>query len=117
MTDPAYAGKPVIMVWEHNHFARQRLEKEFVGRQVTLRKLFNLEFLPNAPLDWMSQTYDYFWIIKFGNPASNVPTSFQRVKQEFLPPYNNLPDNDWGKAEPASDNAGCVKVGAALTPH
>jgi hypothetical protein len=117
MTDPAYTGKPVIMVWEHNHIARQRLEQEFNGREVTLRELFNLDHLPNVPRDWTSQTYDYFWIVQFADPASDIPTGFRMVKQVFLPPYNDLPDNDWGTAEPVSDNVGCIKVGPTLRPH
>jgi hypothetical protein len=117
MTDPAYAGKPVIMVWEHNHIARRRLEKEYIGAAVTLRELFDLDHLPNVPRDWTSQTYDYFWIVQFADPDSDIPTGFRMVRQVFLPPYSNLPDNPWGTAEPASDDLGCVKVGPALTPH
>jgi hypothetical protein len=117
MTDPNYTGRPVIMVWEHNHIARQRLEQQFTGRAVTLRELFNLGDLPGVPRDWTSQTYDYFWIVAFANPNSDIPTSFRMVRQVFLPPYDNLPDNEWGTAEPASDEEGCIKVGPALTPH
>ena len=117
MTDPNYTEKPVIMVWEHNHIARQRLESHFVGQQVTLWELFNLDHLPNVPRDWFSQNYDYFWIVHFGNPDSNIPTSFHMVKQVFQPPYDNLPTNDWGKPEPASDDAGCIKIDPNVTPH
>lgn len=117
MTNPAYSGKPVIMVWEHNHIARTRLEQAFPDRQVTLSQLLNIDKLPNGLRDWASQTYDYFWIVKYDNPASDIPTSFQMMKQTFLPPYNNLPDNDWGTAEPASADAGCIKVGPQLPPH
>ncbi len=49
MTDPTYSGKPVIMVWEHNHIARRRLEAQFAGQKVTLWDLFNLDRLPNVP--------------------------------------------------------------------
>jgi hypothetical protein len=34
MTDPAYAGKPVIMVWEHHHIARRKLEANQNGQKV-----------------------------------------------------------------------------------
>jgi hypothetical protein len=117
MTNPAYTGKPVIMVWEHNHIARRRLETEFTGKAVTLRELLNLDRLPNVPEDWFSQNYDYLWIVRYDNPASDIPTGFRMLKQVFLPPYDNLPDNGWGGAEPASDNLGCIKVGPALKPH
>ncbi len=117
MTNPVYTGKPVIMVWEHNHIARQRLEKAFTGRQVTLRELLNLDRLPNVPRDWFNQNYDYFWIAQFANPASDSPTSFRMVKQVFTPPYNTLPANDWGAPEPGRDEVGCIKIDPNATPH
>jgi hypothetical protein len=117
MSDPNYQGKPVIMVWEHNHIARTRLEREFPGQQVTLEQLFNIDKLPDVPKDWFSQNYDYFWIVRFADSGSDVPTSFEMMRQNFLAPYNNLPDNGWGGAEPASDELGCIKVGPNLKPH
>lgn len=117
MTDPAYAGKPTIMVWEHNHIARRRLEASFAGQKVTLRELFNLDKLPDPPRDWTSQTYDYLWVIDFANPNSDVPTGFRMVKETFTPPYDNLPMNDWGTPEPVGDDIGCVKIGARYRTH
>jgi hypothetical protein len=117
MTDPAYTGKPVIMVWEHNHIARRRLEAQFAGQKVTLWELFNLDKLPDVPQDWTSQTYDYLWIIDFANPASDIPTGFRMVKEDFQAPYDNLPKNDWGAPEPVDDNIGCVKVGTKYRAH
>jgi hypothetical protein len=115
MTEPRYAGKPVIMVWEHQHIARRRLEAQYVGQKVTLRELFNLDRLPNVPRDWTEQTYDYFWIVDFANPKSDIPTGFRMMKQDFRGVYKNLPKNDWGKPEPVDDNLGCVKIGPHYT--
>ncbi|HEX3983633.1 MAG TPA: hypothetical protein VHX12_08060 [Acidisoma sp.] len=117
MSNPAYAGKPVIMAWEHNHIARTRLEAQFAGQKVTLSQLFNLDRLPTAPRDWPSQTYDYLWIIEFANPNSDIPTGFRMIRQDFTAPYDNLPDNAWGTPEPTDDDAGCVKVGLRFTAH
>jgi hypothetical protein len=113
MTEPRYVGKPVIMVWEHRHIAHRRLEAQQIGQKVTLRELLNLDRLPGVPRDWAAQTYDYFWIVDFANPKSDVPTGFRMMKQNFQGIYSNLPNNDWGKAEPADDNLGCIKIG----PH
>lgn len=114
MSDPAYNGKPVIMVWEHNHIARRRLEAPEGAQQVTLRELFHLSRLANAPRDWPSQTYDYLWVVDFANPDSDIPTGFRMVKEDFTAPYDNLPQNDWGTAEPVGDDAGCRKIGMQL---
>lgn len=117
MTDPAYNGRPVIMVWEHDHIAHRRLEAQRVGQKVTLRELFNLDRLPDTPRDWTGQTYDYLWIVDFANPNSDMPTGFRMMKQDFLGVYGNLPKNDWGKPEPVDDNIGCVKIGAHYRAH
>jgi hypothetical protein len=111
MTDPSYTEKPVVMVWEHNHIASAWLAFKFRARPVTLRQLLNLGRLPGVPQYWPAQTYDYFWIVKFGNPASDIPTGFQMIKQVFQPPYNHLPQNDWGSDEPSGVQANCIKVG------
>jgi hypothetical protein len=117
LTNKEWAGRPVVMIWEHDHIARSRLEFEFTGEEVTLRELFNIDKLPNTPRDWKSQNYDYFWIVKFGNPGSDIPTDFQMVRQVFTGPYADLPDNGWGEPEPASDAAGCIKIGDQYTAH
>jgi hypothetical protein len=117
MTEPGWAGKPVVVIWEHNHIARARLEHEFIGEDVTLRELLNLDHLTNAPRNWKSQNYDYFWIVKYGNPGSAIPTSLEMKRQDFTGTFANLPDNAWGAAEPASDAVGCIKIGPDYTPH
>jgi hypothetical protein len=111
MTDPSYTAKPVVMIWEHNHIASEWLSVKFKTKPVTLRQLLALSRLPGVPLTWPAQNYDYFWIVKFGNPASNIPTGFAMVKQVFQPPYDTLPQNDWGEDEPAHAEADCIKVG------
>jgi hypothetical protein len=111
MTDPSYTGKPVVMIWEHNHIASEWLAVKYRTKPVTLRQLFGLGRLPDVPSTWPAQTYDYFWIVKFGNPATDIPTGFTLVKQVFQPPYNTLPQNDWGQDEPAHAEDGCIKVG------
>ena len=83
MNDPRYDGKTVVMVWEHHHIADRELELKFPDQKVTLRQLLNLDKLKDVPDTWPGQNYDYFWIVEFGNPASDVPTGFRAVKQVF----------------------------------
>jgi hypothetical protein len=41
--NPAYAGKTVIMTWEHKHIAKRKLEKDYPYEPVTLRQLLRLD--------------------------------------------------------------------------
>jgi hypothetical protein len=95
MTEPRYDGKTVVMVWEHKHIANKKLERSFSEEKVTLRQLLNLDQLKGVPKTWPSGTYDYFWIVEYGNQASDVPTRFSMVRQEFGTPYDAVPSNDW----------------------
>jgi hypothetical protein len=97
MNDPRYDGKTVVMVWEHHHIADRALELKFPDQKITLRQLLNLDKLKDVPDTWPGQNYDYFWIVEFGNPASDVPTGFNAVKQVFQAPFEKVPSNDWGK--------------------
>ncbi len=97
MNDPRYDGKTVVMVWEHHHIADRALELKFPDQKITLRQLLNLDKLKDVPDTWPGQNYDYFWIVEFGNPASDVPTGFSAVKQVFQAPFEKVPSNDWGK--------------------
>ena len=45
LTNPAWNGKTVVMVWEHKHIANKKLEKPGSGKKVTLRELLNLDQL------------------------------------------------------------------------
>lgn len=106
LTDPRWNGRTVVMVWEHHHIADAKMEKQFPGEEVTLRQLLNLDKLKDVPKTWPNSNYDYFWIVDYGDPKSDVPTAFHMVKQAFEPPYNTLPSNDWGAPEvfpPGSD--------------
>lgn len=110
LTNPQWDGKIVVMVWEHDHIAKKKLEKQFPNEKVTLRQLLNLDKLPKSahvPKTWQGSNYDYFWIVDYGNPSSDVPTGFRAVKQVFPKPYQDVPHNDWGKPEGLSKGSGC----------
>jgi hypothetical protein len=110
MTNPRWDGKVVVMVWEHDHIAKKKLEEQFPGEKVTLRQLLNLDKLPksaNVPHSWHGSNYDYFWIVDYGNPGSDVPTRFAVQKQVFPAPYEQVPSNDWGQPEKLPKHSGC----------
>ena len=107
LTDPRWDGKIVVMVWEHDHIAKKKLEKLFPDEKVTLLQLLNLDALPNVPENWPSGNYDYFWIIDYGDPGSAIPTKFSTKKQIFPAPYDDVPSNAWGKPENLPDGSGC----------
>ena len=110
LTSAHWDGKTVVMVWEHDHIAKQKLEKEFPNEQVTLRQLLHLDRLPksaNVPDNWDGNNYDYFWIVDYGTPNSDVPTGFTVQKQVFQNPYQAVPSNDWGKPEKLPEGSGC----------
>jgi len=112
MNNTLWQGKTVVMVWEHKHIASKKLEKHFPGEAVTLRQLLKLDQLENVPESWPSGTYDYFWIVDYGNAGSDVPTSFRMVKQELGAPYEELPSNDWDQPNRLEDESGCDLKGA-----
>ena len=112
MTDPRYAGKTVVMVWEHKHIASKKLEKTFRGEAVTLRQLLKLDQLDGVPETWPSGTYDYFWIAEYGNQGSNVPTRFSMMKQEFAEPYDDLPANGWDQPNGLGPDSDCDLKGS-----
>jgi hypothetical protein len=106
LTNPALAGKTVVMVWEHKHIANEKLEAKFEGEQVTLRQLLKLDILPGVPKTWPSDTYDYFWILDF--PANaNVPSKFTMLKQEFGTSFPRVPANDWDTPDGLDAASGC----------
>ena len=51
LSDPRYAEKTVVMIWEHKHIAHPKLEKDFPGEQVTLRQLLRLDQVAGVPRD------------------------------------------------------------------
>ena len=59
LSDPRYAGKTVVMIWEHKHIAHPKLEKDFPGEQVTLRQLLRLDQVAGVPRDWPNSNYRF----------------------------------------------------------
>lgn len=110
MKTPAWQGKTVVMVWEHNHIANAKLAAKFPGEEVTLRQLLKLDKLPGVPADWPSSNYDYFWVIDFDKEGK--PTSFRMVKQVFGTDYADVPTNDWGEPNGMRRRSGCNLKGA-----
>jgi hypothetical protein len=108
MTDPRWSGKTVVLVWEHHHIADKALEGKFPGQRITLRQLLNLDKLAGVPETWPGQNYDYFWIVQYGAPGSDAPTSFQSVKQAFAAPFQSVPSNDWDTKEPLPRGSRCL---------
>ena len=110
LTNPKWDDKTVVMVWEHDHIAKKKLEKAFPNERVTLRQLLNLDKLPKSagvPETWSGGNYDYFWIVRYGNPGSDIPTGFTVKKQVFPQPYQAVPSNDWGKPEKLPRGSKC----------
>lgn len=108
LTDPRYAGKTIVMSWEHKHIADAKLEAKFPNEQVTLRQLLHLDKFADAPKDWPEGNYDYFWIVDF-TPGEAAPTGFRMVRESFKAPYDDLPANDWDAPEPRHLDGGCKK--------
>ena len=107
LANPTLDGKTVVMVWEHEHIASEKLEAKFENEAVTLRQLFKLDILPGVPKTWPGETYDYFWIVDFP-PNSNVPSKFEMVKQEFGASFPKLPANDWDTPDGLDAASGCA---------
>lgn len=95
------------MAWEHDHIAKESLEKKFPGEKVTLRQLLNLDKLAGVPKSWPSSNYDYFWIIDYHNPGSSTPTKFTATKQDFPPPFRSVPSNPWNTPEDLPPGSDC----------
>jgi hypothetical protein len=108
LTNPNFAGKTVIMVWEHKHVAKRKLEEDYPNEQVTLRQLLHLDQLKDVPKNWPDENYDFFWIVEYGS-ADPVPTRFRMLRQDFTAPFDKVPANDWDEAEPKHHEAGRKK--------
>jgi hypothetical protein len=106
--NPAYAGKTVVMIWEHKHIAKHKLENDYPHEQVTLRQLLRLDQIKDVPDSWPDDNYDYFWIVEYegGKP---VPARFRMIRQDFTAPFDHLPANDWNEPEPKHEKADCKK--------
>ena len=102
LSNPAWDGKIVVMVWEHKHIADKKLTK-------TLRNLLNLDKLTgkdHVHETWQGSNYDYFWIVEYPS-GSTTPSSFKDERQEFTGSYASVPSNHWGKPEKLPPNSGC----------
>ncbi len=116
LNNPRWHGTTVVMVWEHFHIASEALEEEFAGEDVTLRQLLKLDQIKDVrsdlpggvPKTWPDDNYNVFWILDYDSPTATVPARFSTVRQDFQPPYNNLPSNDWGAPENRPANSGCT---------
>ena len=88
LTSADYAGKVVVVVWEHNHIANEKLTNTFWT-------LLDLGAIPNANAykTWESANYDFFWIIDYASPQ---PT-FTMVPQVYAS-APKVPNNEWGVA-------------------
>lgn len=119
---PEWAGQTLLMNWEHDHIAKTPLDVHLPAavqaqetarghaapqEGITLYDLLHLNELPEVPYDWPHATYDYIWIIDF-DQTTGKPVSFRMVKEEFGPPFNTLPQNDWGTPEPLPPDNGCT---------
>jgi hypothetical protein len=85
MSNPAWQGKTVVIVWEHKHIANTKLERAFPGEQLTLRQLLGLDKLKDVPESWPSGNYDYFWSVDYAE-GSTASAGFPMVKQDFAGP-------------------------------
>jgi hypothetical protein len=108
MTGAQWAGKTVVMVWEHHHIADRHLEKQFPGAKVTLRQLLNLDGNKAVPETWHGSNFDYFWIVDYAKGSSR-PTRFTAKKQVFAAPFDAVPSNDWGQPPTYPANSTCEK--------
>jgi hypothetical protein len=111
MSNAAWQGKTVVMVWEHRHIANAKLEQSFPGEKVTLRQLLGLDTMKGMPDTWPDGTYDYFWIVDFDQGATK-PAGFRMVKQAFGGAYASVPQNDWDTPDGLTAASKCNLKGA-----
>jgi hypothetical protein len=111
MSNPAWQGKTVVIVWEHKHIANTKLERAFSCEQVTLRQLLGLDKLKDVPETWPSGNYDYFWIVDYAE-GSTASAGFRMVKQDFAGTHASLPSNDWGAPNGLTAKSQCGLTGA-----
>jgi len=106
LANPSFAGKIVVMTWEHKHIANEKLEKSYPNERVTLRQLLKLDEYAEAhpdekiPETWSGDNYDFFWIVDYADPKIPKPSKITIVRQNFPTPYESVPSNDWNTPEP-----------------
>jgi len=111
VSNPAWQGETVVIVWEHKHIANTKLERAFSGEQVTLRQLLGLDKLKDVPETWPSGNYDYFWIVDYAE-GSTASAGFRMVKQDSAGTHASLPSNDWGAPNGLTAKSQCDLKGA-----
>jgi hypothetical protein len=102
MTNKRWAGKTVVMIWEHHHIADRAIEKN------TLRTLLNLDKYSGdtkVPHTWHGGNYDYFWDVTYDSKGK--PTNFTMTQQVFGPPYQDVPSNQWDTPWTPPAGSGC----------
>jgi hypothetical protein len=108
MTNPAWDGKVVVMVWEHHHIADKALEQQFASEKVTLRQLLNLDVAASLPDSWSGDNFDYFWIVNFAEGPGR-PVSVDVRKQAFTGDFATLPSNGWAEPPQYPAKSECEK--------
>lgn len=108
MTNRQYAGKTVVIIWEHDRIANAKLEADNQGQAVTFRQLLHLDRLAGVPTKWSDSNYNFIWVVDFA-PGQPVPTKFTEIREAFGSPFDGLPNNDWNTPEPKHVAAGCIK--------
>jgi hypothetical protein len=110
LTDPAYNGKIVVMAWEHNRIANETLPQDATLRHLLKVDLYAEKTHDEVPRNWCGSNYDWFWIVDYGDPASETPTKVTRLLQAFDTPFDDVPMNKWGAQEPAGPFTGCTET-------
>ncbi len=115
LTNKDYNGKVVVMAWEHHRIADATLPEGD-----TLRHLLGIDSYAdndakNWSKNWCGSNYDFFWIVDYDpganyDPKSGPPTPIKitPVKQDFIAPYDDVPNNKRGDPEPKDAFQGCT---------
>ncbi len=99
LSNPDYTGKTVIMVWEHKHIAKRKLEEDYPDEQVTLRQLLHLDRSRTCRKAGRMTITTSSGSSSTG-PETQVPKRFRMLRQDFAAPFDKLPANGWEEAEP-----------------
>ena len=115
LTDPAYNGKIVVMTWEHNRIANEEFDEKDTLRHLLKLDAYAEKTNDDVPKNWCGSNYDFFWIVDYDpgakyDPKSGPPTPINvtPVKQDFIAPYDDVPNNKWGDPEPKDAFQGCT---------
>jgi hypothetical protein len=101
-------GKTVVMAWEHDHIASEKLDKANPDAPVTLYRLLGLDAFADVPATWPGENYDYFLDVRM-EAATGKPTGVDVIRQVFPAPYADVPSNSWGEPNELGAASGCIK--------